>query len=98
VSFFIWIVPPQSATAVEEIEGLDAIKSFDGVDDVHVNRPPGSAVDSKEGSAMGHVVKIDGIVASHRELLALDRAIKSRVQVTWRSGAGDGAAAGPGSA
>jgi ATP-grasp domain len=94
VAFFRWIVAPEFAAAVESIEGLDQVRALAGVTEVLVSRPPGSAVDAREGSPMGHVMKISGLVASHRELLALDQKIESSLQLTWRSH--DGASVPPG--
>ena len=88
VAFFRWIVAPQSATAVEGMEGVDDLRALTGVEEVHVNRPSGSAVDAREGSPTGHVVKIDGLVHSHQELSALDQEIKSTLRLTWRHEAG----------
>ncbi|MFZ0251979.1 MAG: ATP-grasp domain-containing protein [Acidimicrobiales bacterium] len=84
VSFFRWILPPEFAAGVESIEGLDEVRALPGVTEVHLSRPPGSAVDAREGGPMGHVMKISGLVASHSELLALDQKIKSSLRLTWR--------------
>ena len=72
------------AATVEAVEGVDDIRNLPGVDEVHVNRPPGSAVDAQEGSPTGHVVKIDGLVDSHQELLAVNEKIVSMLRMTFR--------------
>jgi predicted ATP-grasp superfamily ATP-dependent carboligase len=84
VAFFRWLVAPQSATEVESIEGVDGVRALAGVEETLVNRQPGSALDFREGSPRGHVARIDGLVASHRELLLLNQRIMSTLQFSWR--------------
>jgi biotin carboxylase len=83
IAFHRWIVAPQEATSVESIEGLDEVRALPGVASAVVNKPAGSALDYKEGSPTGHVVKLEGLVSSHRELLELDQKIWSTLHMTW---------------
>ncbi len=84
VAFFHQVQAPQFATEVVSIEGLDTLAALPGVQQVQVKRPPGSMLDSKKGGVADHVVKIDGLVASHHELLLLNQKIASTLQFTWR--------------
>jgi biotin carboxylase len=83
VAFQRWIVAPQDATSVESIEGIDEVRALPGVTGAVVNKSPGSALDFREGSSTGHVVKLEGLVNSHRELLELDQQIRSTLRMTW---------------
>jgi biotin carboxylase len=84
VAFHRWIVAPQHATSVESLEGIDEARNLPGVASAVVNKPVGSPLDFKEGSPTGHVVKLEGLVNSHRELLELDQKIWSTLHMTWR--------------
>jgi biotin carboxylase len=85
VAFYYFIVSPLSAVQVATISGLEELGTLPGIDGVRLNRPPGDAVDSRESSHQGHVIRIDGMVRSHAELFDLiDRRIPSTVHVTWK--------------
>jgi hypothetical protein len=95
VSFHRWIVAPQHATSVESVEGLDEVRALAGVESAVLNKPAGSVLDFKEGSPTGHVVKLEGLVHSHRELLELDQEIWSTLHMTWLPPDGTGTPASP---
>jgi hypothetical protein len=84
VAFFRWIVAPQSATGLESMSSMDELSALTGIDEVYVNRRPGEAVDSREGSPRGHVVRIDGVVKSYDELSSLIyEQVESTLKFTW---------------
>ena len=86
VAFYFFIVSPLSAVQVTTISGLDELGTLSGIDEVRLNRPPGDAVDSRESSHLGHVIRIDGVVRTHTDLFDLiDRRIPSTVRLTWKS-------------
>jgi biotin carboxylase len=86
VAFYCFIVSPLSAVQVATITGLEELSELSGIDEVRLNRPPGAAVDSRESSHQGHVIRIDGVVGSHTDLFDLiHRRIPSTVQLTWNS-------------
>jgi biotin carboxylase len=86
VAFYYFIVSPLSAVQVATISGLEELGTLSGIDEVRLNRPPGAAVDSRESSHQGHVIRIDGVVRSHADLFDLiHRRVPSTVQLTWKS-------------
>jgi ATP-grasp domain len=86
VVFFRWITAPRSAIKVVSVEGLHELNELQGVDEVSLNRQPGDGVDSREGSPLGHVVRIDGRVETHSELSELiQRKIPSTLRVAYDS-------------
>jgi len=60
IAFFRWIVSPIDATVVSRVEGMDAARNLEGVDDAILNRAVGDHVDSRESPFLNHVVRIDG--------------------------------------
>jgi biotin carboxylase len=84
IAFYYFIVSPPSAVQVATIKGLENLGTLPGIDEVRLNRQPGDAVDSRESTHQGHVIRIDGMVGSHPELFDLiDRRIPSTVRLTW---------------
>jgi hypothetical protein len=84
IAFYYFIVSPPSAVQVATIKGLENLGTLPGIDEVRLNRQPGDAVDSRESTHQGHVIRIDGMVGSHPELFELiDRRIPSTVRLTW---------------
>jgi biotin carboxylase len=84
IAFYYFIVSPPSAVQVATIKGLEDLGTLPGIDEVRLNRQPGDAVDSRESTHQGHVIRIDGMVGSHPELFELiDRRIPSTVRLTW---------------
>jgi biotin carboxylase len=85
VAFFKFIVGPVGATSLESIEGLDALRHLEGVEEIRVNRRPGEPVDSRESSFHSYAVRIDGLADSHKRLdVLINELIPSTLHVTWR--------------
>jgi biotin carboxylase len=85
IAFYYFIVSPLLATQVESVEGSSELSTLPGIDEVRLNRQPGDAVDSRESTHQGHVIRIDGMVGSHSELFDLvERKIPSTVHLTWK--------------
>jgi biotin carboxylase len=85
IAFFRLILAPVGATSLESVEGLDALRDLEGVDEVRLNRLPGESVDSRDSSLFSHAVRIDGLVDSHEQLdVLVNELIPSTLRVTWR--------------
>jgi biotin carboxylase len=84
VAFFLFLVPPTSATRFVESSGLEELSKLTGVDEVHLKLQPGQAVDYRHGSWTEHAVQIDGLVSDHAGLLRLtDEMIPPTLHLTW---------------
>lgn len=84
VAFYRFIVAPVGARSVASVSGIEALGKLPGVESVRLNRAVGEAVDSTETSHLGHVVRIDGVAASHEALDTLiNELIPATLQVTW---------------
>lgn len=67
VGFWLMLQPPQDATVLTALDGLDAAAALPGVRTVTPRREVGQAVDWREGTD-GQVVTIRGAVADHHAL------------------------------
>lgn len=82
VSFTRFIVAPPTATRVVSIDGIHEVRELEGVDDVIVNRGVGASIDVQSGY-LSHVLEIDGVAASHTDLLSLVAKIDSSVRLQF---------------
>jgi hypothetical protein len=83
IAYYLYILPPPLATAVESVTGVQELRKMAGVDEAHFNRRPGDAVSSQESGHLGYVIRIDGMADSHAELAVLYEQITSAVEVRF---------------
>ena len=84
VAFFRMIVAPESATRLGSVSGVEELHELAGVDEVRPNLQPGDAVDFRHSSLFENVLRVEGMVNSHAELLTLiDEVIPSTLHLTW---------------
>lgn len=84
IAFFRWIVSPIDATVVSRVEGMDAARNLEGVDDAILNRAVGDHVDSRESPFLNHVVRIDGMVDTYSDLeILVNERVPSVLHVAW---------------
>jgi biotin carboxylase len=85
IAFYYFIVSPLGAVEVATVSGLRELGALPGVEEVRLNRQPGDAVDSRESTHQGHVIRIDGMVGSHTALFDLmERQIPATIGLTWK--------------
>ncbi len=82
VAFFRWIHGPNRLLHLESVTGIDEVGQLPGVAEVRLNREPGGLVDPRDGGA-GHVVAVEGMVASHEDLRDLLRDISSNLSIVF---------------
>jgi biotin carboxylase len=83
IAFYLYFLPPPSATVVESVTGMQALRTMAGVDQAQLNRRPGDAVSSQESGHLGYVIRIDGTANSHAELAVLCEDITTAVEVRF---------------
>jgi hypothetical protein len=84
VAFYLMIVAPEWATQLESIEGVDGLKSLPGVEQVSLNRAPGDPLNSRRSPFKDHVLRLDGLAASHAALAELvHEAIPATVRIGY---------------
>jgi hypothetical protein len=84
VAFFRFIVAPESAARLKTVSGVEELRDLAGVDDVVRTLEPGDSVNFRHSSWNEHALRIEGMVSSHDELLALiDEEIPLTLQLTW---------------
>ncbi len=82
VAFFSWVLAPGGATRVERAGGVNDLRTLPGVDTVRLNRRAGDTVDVREGGG-GHVVAVEGTVATHADLALLRHRIDATLSLTF---------------
>jgi biotin carboxylase len=80
VVFVLYRHAPPAMRRIVAVEGLERVREQEGVEHVMLNRGPGQAVDSREGS-WGHVFSVHGRLADHEQLKALARRIATETTV-----------------
>jgi hypothetical protein len=74
--------PPIGAQRVREIEGLDELATYPGVDAVSLSRQPGDEVDWRKGSHE-YVFSVLGSVSQYEDMRALQQFVDDQVVVTY---------------
>lgn len=95
VPFVLLVQPPLEGRVVESIDGLDTVREHPGVGRVVVNRGPGAPVDWRAGTNE-YVALVEGCVADHDELVALERFLRREVDVRYATEDAAAAASGCG--
>jgi len=85
VAYLFYVHPPVGRAVVSEVRGLDRLTELPGVEDVFLNRPPGTTLDWRDGNH-GYLYSVQGIVASHDELRAFSRELSQIVTVDFVRG------------
>lgn len=80
VGYLLYVQAPSSMSTIRAVNGIDRLRERAGVQEVTLNRGPGSAVDWRSGNH-GHVFSVRGAVADHDELSSLERYVASEVQI-----------------
>jgi predicted ATP-grasp superfamily ATP-dependent carboligase len=87
VSYFHFIVAPEGATGVESVTGvseLSASKDELGIDRVEFNLLPGDPLSLQKSSFVTHVLRVEGVAASHEEMSQTITKIDEILKVTWK--------------
>jgi biotin carboxylase len=80
--YLLYRQPPQWARQVVEVEGLDRLGAYPGVDFVFLNKKPGEDVDWRMGSHQ-FVFSVIGAADDHHGALAVKRFVEEEVDVTF---------------
>jgi hypothetical protein len=80
LSYLFYVQAPATMRTITSIEGLDALRAVDGVQDVVLNRVVGQHVDWREGNH-GHVLSVFGTTADHDGLRRVDGLVSSLVRI-----------------
>ncbi len=82
IGFLLTPQPPQWARQVVDVEGLDRLAEYPGVQIVALNRQPGAGIDWRRGS-FEFVFSVYGAAADHEGVLGVQRFIDEHVNVTY---------------
>jgi biotin carboxylase len=80
VGYLLYVQAPYAMSTITAVEGLERLRARPGVQEVTLNRGPGSAVSWRSGNH-GHVFSVRGSVPDHDALKALERYVKDEVQI-----------------
>jgi biotin carboxylase len=80
VGYLLYVQAPLAMRTIRSVDGLDRLRAHPGVQEVILNRGPGSAVDWRSGNH-GHVFSVRGSVADHEALRSLERYVNTEVQI-----------------
>ena len=82
IGYRFFLQPPPVSAVVANIEGLDALSEFPGVDSISVHQRPGAELDWKDGSR-NHILSVVGSVSNYEDLQAVSRIINEVVKVSY---------------
>ena len=82
VGYVIARQPPIGAHRVVDVDGLDRLAEYPGVDTVALSRPPGAEVDWRKGSHE-YVFSVLGTVSTHEDMRELQAFVDDEVTVTY---------------
>jgi biotin carboxylase len=82
MSYLFYVQAPASAERVMGIDGIEEFSHRDGVVEVRVNRPAGSAVNWRDGNH-GNVFSVLGTTPGPTELLELAQAVEQKVTISY---------------
>jgi biotin carboxylase len=80
VGYLLYVQAPYAMSTITAVEGLERLRTQPGVQEVTLNRGPGSAVSWRSGNH-GHVFSVRGSAPDHEALRALERFVKDEVQI-----------------
>ncbi len=80
VGYLLYVQAPYAMSTITAVEGLERLRTQAGVQEVTLNRGPGSAVSWRSGNH-GHVFSVRGSAPDHEALRALERFVKDEVQI-----------------
>jgi biotin carboxylase len=80
--YLLYRQPPQSARRVVEVDGLDRLGAYPGVDFVFLNKKPGEDVDWRKGSHQ-FVFSVIGAADDHHGALAAKHFVEEEVNITF---------------
>ena len=82
VGYLFYVQAPQGVSRVTNVEGLDQLEAYPGVDTVFLNRQPGDEVDWRRGS-QDFVFSVLGAAPDHKGVLEVKRFIDEDVTITY---------------
>jgi hypothetical protein len=85
VGYWLMLQPPMSASRVSAVEGLGELAGVPAIDTVTLSRPPGDAVDWREGTD-GVVITVRGGTSDHGALQETIDFIRRTVKITYDEG------------
>jgi biotin carboxylase len=92
VGFWLMLHAPMEAHRVEAVEGIEMASTLPGITDVRVDRPPGAALDWREGTD-GKIVTIQGNAADHAALASTVARLRATITISTDAGTNPGRSA-----
>ena len=82
IGYRFFLQPPPVSAVVANIEGLDALSDYPGVDSISVHQRPGAELDWKDGSK-NYILAVVGTASKYHELQEVSRIINQVVKVSY---------------
>jgi biotin carboxylase len=82
IGYRFFLQPPPVSAVVANIEGLDYLSDFPGVDSISVHQRPGAELDWKDGSR-NHILSVLGSASNYEDLQEVSRIINEVVKVSY---------------
>jgi biotin carboxylase len=82
IGYRFLLQPPPVSAVVSNIEGLDALSDYPGVDSISVHQRPGAELDWKDGSR-NYILSVVGTASNYDELQEVSRIINEVVKVSY---------------
>jgi hypothetical protein len=79
-AFLFYVHAPAEMRRIVAVEGLDELRTMEGVEEVVLNRGPGQSVDWRDGNH-GHVFSVFGTADDHDGVRLIDQSIRSVVTI-----------------
>jgi biotin carboxylase len=80
VGYLLYVQAPVPMRTIGSVNGLDRLRAHPSVQEVTLNRGPGSSVDWRSGNH-GHVFSVRGAVADYEALREIERRATTEVQI-----------------
>jgi biotin carboxylase len=81
IGYLLYIQAPLAMRTIRAVDGLDGLRALTGVQEVTLNRGPGSSVDWRAGNH-GHVFSVRGSVATYEMLRTIERYANTEVRIS----------------
>jgi len=82
IGYRFFLQPPAFSATVADINGIDALSDYPGVDTITVHQRPGADLDWKDGSR-NHIMAVVGSAVDYDELQFVNRLLNEEVTVTY---------------
>ncbi len=82
IGYRFFLQPPPVSAMVSNIERLDVLSNYPGVDSISVHQRPGAELDWKDGSR-NHILSVVGTTSNYDELQEVSRLLNEVVKVSY---------------